>query len=123
MKTNFKKFVFCLLAVTVFFSGIFCCCLTDFAQADTEEILPPCHQAAHSEEPTQSADECQCDDEIAILEKKPIEFDNFQIAALPIDSSDIGYKLHLTYLIYDYHAPPDSYNEIPLYIKHSILRI
>ncbi len=123
MKFYLKKFVFCLLIVTVFLSGVFCCCVTDFAQADTEEILPPCYQAAHADEPAQSADECDCDNELAVLEKKPVEFDNIQSAVILTAANELPYQVLSTHLIYDYHPPPDIHGGPPIYIKHSILRI
>jgi len=111
-----------VLSITaVFFSAIFCCCLTDFAQA--VEPVPSCHQTEHETDTSQHTEECDCDQSLAIIKKEAV------LNSLLIDAIAFDIKLQTKSRIYFspvvavFQAPPLVYDTAPLYIKHSILRI
>ena len=122
MKLKHPKFTILFSITAVFFSAIFCCCLTDVAKAE-EQPVPSCHQTTQGNELPQSAEECDCDQELAVLEQDIIKINPIEVVVLLYADTRVDYEFYLTALTFGDHAPPIIYDTSPLYIKHSTFRI
>ena len=120
MKFKHQKITILALIIAVFISAIFCCCLTDFAQA--AEPAPSCHQT-NDHDTSQNSDECDCNQFFAITKKDVTKVKSLVKAAL---SGIVQKAINQYYdgaFVTTYQTPPQVYVTSPLYIKHSILRI
>ena len=102
-------------------AAVMCCCMPETVQA--KEEMPSCHQTAESNEPTQKADECSCDDTLAVLiEKVDSKIDLSDKTAIIINTPLSESISQISFKTVE-HSPPPIIDTSPLYIKNSILRI
>ena len=120
MMLNLKKLTIFGIVASVFFSGIFCCCFSNTAQA--EESVPSCHQT-HETESSKNTEDCECDQTLAILEKESFKINPIEIVTLVSIKNQTGNETYFPIIKITNHDPPIIYDTIPLYIKHSVLRI
>lgn len=122
MKIILKKFSILGLIGFFLFSIMMCCCLTNIAKA--QEPQPSCHQAAHETGSSQSATEdCDCEDSIATL--TDIFILKTSLTQITVFSSGPRHNdvIPIVARVDAYQAPPSIHQAIPIYLKHSILRI
>ena len=121
MRPNLKKISIAGLAAIFLISMIACCCLTNTVEA--QEPVPSCHQTTQDTESSQSTEECDCEQSLAMVkETTPLKASFLQIATISLDQSSGNYSFIST-KTGAYQAPPQFYDTSPLYIKHSTLRI
>jgi len=121
MKFNIKKLSILSLVALFFVSAIMCCCFTDTVQA--EEPTPSCHQAEHETDSSQNIEECGCDQSMAIVKKDVALNDTLVAVATFVIEQQTGSQIYVPSFVAAYQAPPQFYDTLPLYIKHSVLRI
>ena len=127
-----NKAFFSFLAISVFTLSVFCCCLSDvsYAQPETPAAsVPECHSHAASQE-APSQEECDCPQVISIAIQKSdtnIQFtqlNTFKLGDIFSSSSSAQQILDDSAGLLAYQSPPQKYKEaVPLYLKHSILRL
>jgi len=121
MRLNIKKLSILGIVGIFLFSTVLCCCFTKTVNA--EELTSSCHQTTHESESSQSAKECDCNQSMTIfqeatfLKNSLVQVSTIIPDQLFSDYSTISAKVDV------YQAPPLVYDTLPLYIKHSNLRI
>ena len=121
MKINLKNISILGLITFVFVSAIACCCITKTVQA--QEPAASCHQSEHKTDSSHNTEGCDCDQLSAII-KHDIALNNTfgAVAALVIDQQSESQSLNST-LVAAYQTSPQFFDKLPIYIKHSNLRI
>ena len=126
MKRFLKTPLIFVLALTVFAFSIYCCCLVHPAQA--KEETPTCHQTEQSQEQSHNPEECDCPAFMGIV-LQGAEVD-IHLALLNITNfSDIlqhsgqQYTPEFPESLSAHKAPLALEQSLPLYLKHSILRL
>ena len=122
MKLKLPKFAVLGLVIPVFFSAIFCCCLTDSLHAQEPE--PSCHSTNHQSATHQNANDCgSCDRTMAVNQGGAV----MDIAVAQTVTQAI---VHQTYNLFELAAVetaeqplPLVYDTSPLYAKYSVLRL
>jgi hypothetical protein len=118
-----KPFIL-LLVLSVFTASLFCCCLTEEAQAKPD--LPPCHQQEHQADHPEKDCECTQLQSLAVAPSfNLIKADGDQVNTIDIFASALGpvaqpseiYLLSALTLEHASASPP------PLYLKYSNLRL
>ena len=124
MNKKFKNIVVLVLAFAFVSASVFCCCISDTAQAS--EAIPECHQTdhkTHDSSQDHNSEDCDCFNIISItIEKANSHFELTKTLFGLVPPSYLEYILFVPTTI-AYQAPPIVYDTLPLYIKHSILRI
>lgn len=122
MKKGLKSLIISGIVFTLFFSSIFCCCLTENVHA--EEQIPACHQTSQETNEPHDSDDCACRQAFTVpvyqkIEVSPWTQDVFQMAY------DLK-KETLSILQYSvaYQAPPKIVTDtFPIYLRNSNLRL
>jgi hypothetical protein len=120
-----------VLAVTIFSSSIFCCCLGAISHATDhvqEPSVPECHRSA-ADEPASATEECDCPQLISLtLQKSFVDIQLVQLKNFKADNISPGAFLHQisdsTGTTVSWQAPPDAaVHATPLYLRYSNLRL
>ena len=124
MNKKFKNIVVLVLAFTFVSASVFCCCISDTAQAS--EAIPECHQTdhkTHDSSQDHNSEDCDCLNIISITIEKTNT--HFELAKIAYGLVPLSYREYTSFVptVIAYQAPPTVYDSSPLYIKHSILRI
>lgn len=120
MKNNFKIIsIFSLISI-FFVSTLVCCCFIKTVDAD--ETVMSCHETPSQDSSSKHDDECNCS-KISTLIEKNISFHKASIQSLAFEAIDSFQDVEFVSLVAVKKAPPDVFNLIPLYIKHSVFRI
>ena len=131
----FKKVLLSSLVLPFFLSTIFCCCVDEFAFASSTSQVDRCHSHSDSDQnsfPEHSTDsekqhDCQCAKIFNLADQSsnpqyiaPV-FYNFDFHPIVEFIQRISPKSEV-YL--SFHSPPIlEADSVPLYLKHSVLRI
>lgn len=121
MKFKLPKFAVLGLVIPVFFSALFCCCLTDSLHAQEPE--PSCHSTNHKNTTSQNAGDCVCDRSMAVIQNGAVMDMAVVKTVFPAVALQIHETLYAPVFERATQAPPVIYDTSPLYIKHSVLRI
>ena len=121
MNVNLKNISILGLVGLFFVSAIMCCCITKTVHA--QELASSCHLTEHETDSRQNTEDCDCDQSSAIL-KKDIGLHNTFVttAVLGIEQQSESQILYSSFGV-AYQAFPQYYSTLPIYIKHSNLRI
>lgn len=121
MKHVIKILTISSLTIIFAFSALTCCCFIETVEA--KEPVQSCHQTTDESNTTQDIKECGCDQTLTVVKK---EFDSsnkfLNVMSLDVDQ-DMEDQISISSIFSAYQAPPICFDPIPLYIKHSILRI
>lgn len=122
MKRFFKIPLIMTLTLTVFAFSIYCCCFNDVAHAKPQQ--PACHQTAHQKE-APKPHTCDCHKNILANDAKPVLIGNPFHVVLPSIDQPISQLEPAAVLAFADapESPPGISASIPLYIRHSVLRI
>jgi hypothetical protein len=131
MKTLIKILGVTSLGVAIVFSAVFCCCVETTAQPAAS--VSCCAQGvegshSHSPAPQKSTDECGCSHILGLSTNRSFERAvipsvdfHFSLSALPLAHwmDDLSIKNPLSE-----NSPPGTGKDlVPLYLKHSALRL
>jgi hypothetical protein len=125
MKSTLNKISIFALTAVFLSATVLCCCLAKPVNAKQPASSPSCHQTTSDAQPVRGeAQECCCGDSLTAMEEGAVIVDIvLPSISLGIDQPLFNFKVASLNDQATYPISPQVHDTLPLYLKHSILRL